>query len=753
MSDTQRARENYAHFCYARDHGHLDFVAKAERCDRYFAGAQWDPRVVARLERLGKPVLTVNKILSTCATLFGEQLNNRADVSFRPARGGNPETAHALDQVWLHIVNTQNLDWLESEVAADGFIRSRGFFDARIRFDDQLRGEVAITQLNAKNVVIDPDAEAYDPDEWKEVFLTKWLTLDDVERIYGQGPATELRARPHTAYVYAYDSLDWLPDTFGGRDRLWGAAPSEDEHRRRIVRVIERQYRERRTVDWFVDLTTGDARPVPTTWDAPRIAWVSQQFGLGIVKRPTEIIHWRVSADDLLLHDAVSPYRHFTPVPYFPYFRHGQTLGVVEHLISPQDLLNKALSQELHIINTTANSGWILKAGALVNMTIEELQERGGEDGLVIEAATSPRDIEKIQANAIPTGLDRLSFKADESLKEVSMISDSMRGFDRADVAAKAIQAKQLRGSVSLAKPFDNLAHTRRLLARNVLDLVQSFYDEERTLMITGRNLTDPARPLVLNQVTPEGAVVNDLTAGEYAAVVTTVPARQDYEQSQFQEALEMRQLGIAIPDDVLVEHSHLGRKSEIAERIKQLNGGGEPSQAQQQLAQLELQLKQLEAAEKQANVQVKQSNAALNEARAQKERREPQEAADATLALERERLQAEIQLKREELQAQLQLQWLKLKAEIALKRQELALKQALQQQQVASAEAHQQQQDAAQARQVDAEIARADQAQAAEQDQAERRLDLEQSTTEQRLALEKQRAVAPPSRTRKETR
>jgi len=699
MTALQTARENYDHFAYARDHGHLDFIAKAELCDLYFEGQQWRPEVIARLNRLGKPIITINKVLSTCATVFGEQLQNRADVSFRPSRGGSSEVATTLDKLWLHIAHSQNLDWLESEVAADGFVRGRGFFDVRIGFDDQMMGEVKIKQVNSKNVLIDPDAETYDPDDWQECFITKWLSADDVEAIYGARYAKELRARPNTAFTHTYDSIDWIPDSFGGENRPWGAEDTEDSLRRRIYRVIERQHRELRYTEWFVDQQTGDMREVPEVWDRNRVAYVAQRFGYAIIRRKSSRIRWVVSLDDVLLHDEVSPYKHFTVVPYFPYFRHGKTIGIVENLLSPQDLLNKSISQELHIINTTTNSGWILKSGALANMTVEQLEERSGEDGLILEAHTSPGDIIKIQPNQVPTGIDRLSFKADEGLKEVSMVSDSMRGFDRADVAAKAIQAKQMRGSIAMAKPFDNLAFTRKLLARNVLDLVQSFYDEPRVLNVTGRNLVDQTEQIEINQPTPEGEIVNDLTIGEYSIVVTTVPARQDYEQSQFAEALEMRQLGIAIPDDVLIEHSHLGRKGEIAQRMKEMAGGAEPSQAQQQLEQLEMQLKQLEAEEKQADVQVKMSNAALNSARAQKEQLESQggenqaellkmaiqrEEMMAKMKLEQEKMAQEIELKKAELEAEIELKWAEFRAEMEIERQKAQIEQQLQQQKMA---------------------------------------------------------------------
>lgn len=674
--EKQVALENMDRFAYARDNGHLAIIEKMELCDRYFEGNQWDDAIRARLERLGKPVITINKVLATCAAIFGDQLQNRADVRFRPAKEGLADVANALDKVWMHIATTNNVDWLESEVAADGFIRSRGFFDVRMNFDDHIMGEARIKQLNSKNVVIDPDADTYDPDGWKECFVTRWLTANDIERLYGDSYARELRGRPQHAFTSQYDTVDWLPDSFGNKadNSAMNGADIDDESRR-LFRIIERQYKELRMRECFVDLETGDTRPIPEGWGRERIAMVMQQYNLGTYKKKVEEIRWTSSVDNIVLHDSFSPYRHFTPVPYFPFFRHGKTIGIVENLISPQDLLNKSISQELHIVNTTANSGWVMKNGSLINMTPEELEERGGEDGLVLVTAGGPKDIDKIQPNQVPSGIDRLSFKADEGLKEVSMVSDSMRGFDRADVAAKAIQAKQSRGQVSLTKPFENLALTRKILARNVLDLVQTFYTETRVLDITGRNLTDQPEQITINEVTPEGEIVNDLTVGEYDVIISTVPARESVEQSQFMEALEMRQLGIMIPDDVLVEHSHLNRKNEIAERIKEANGGGDPSEAEQEMQQLDMELKRLELEEKRADTKVKNANALLNEVRAQKERMEAEgdgdtgeadkvEAELVKMAMERERMLEEITLQREKTEEEIDLMWAKFRLE-----------------------------------------------------------------------------------------
>jgi hypothetical protein len=615
-----------------------------------------------------------------------------------------------LDKLWLQFVNSQRLDWLEAQVAAHAFIGSRGFFDLRVAFNDHLQGEARIKMLSPRNVVIDPDADSYDPDEWNEVFVTKWLKLSAIEAAYGKEVSREIAGRPDAPLTHNYDMVDWLPNTFGGEARLYGPESDEDLKVRRIFRVIERQYKERRHIDHFVDMETGDLRPVPEQWSRERIQRAMQMFGLNVIKRPKEVIHWVTSLDDILLHDEISPLNHFTTIPYFPFFMFGTTVGIVENMFGPQDLLNKGLSQELHIVNTTANGGWKVKHNSLKNMTLDDLEERGAEDGLVLELS-DVSDADKIQPNQIPSGIDRVVYHADEALKEVSMVSDSMRGFDRADVAAKAIQAKQMRGTVSLAMPFDNLAYTRFLIARNFLDIVQEFYTEERAINVTGRNLNDETQEIIISQMSPEGEVLNDLTVGEYDLVVSTVPARETFEQSQFDEALRMHEGGIAVPHDVVVEHSHLERKNEIAKRMRDMAGGGEPSERDQALAELEVQLKQLEAQEKQADIQVKGANAALSDARAQKEVAELQgggKEAEAAMkleierekmALERQKAQQQIQLEREKLQAELQLKRLELEANITLKEDQMEADNTIKRQQAAQQAELQQRQASQQAK------------------------------------------------------
>ena len=99
---------------------------------------------------------------------------------------------------------------------------------------------------------------------------------------------------------------------------------------------------------------------------------------------------------------------------------------MVRNLLSPQEQLNKISSQELHIVNTTANSGWMVESGSLVGMTTDDLEEHGAETGLVVEYARGTNPPMKISPNTIPTGLDRIAQKAAANIQSISGINESM---------------------------------------------------------------------------------------------------------------------------------------------------------------------------------------------------------------------------------------------------------------------------------------------------------------------------------------
>ncbi len=214
--NTKLADDVWNRYQWLRDNGHIDFVNKADKCEDFFAGEQWEPKDLSLLKAYRRPALTINKILSTISNVLGEQIYNRTDISFRPRNeGATSEIADALTKVFMQISDNNQLPWIRSDVFADGVITSRGFFDVRLDFSDSLRGEVRIEPLNPKNVLVDADADEYDPDKWGDVIVTKWMTIDEIEMLYSKADADMLRNRTGSYWPYSYDAVDMDRDRFG----------------------------------------------------------------------------------------------------------------------------------------------------------------------------------------------------------------------------------------------------------------------------------------------------------------------------------------------------------------------------------------------------------------------------------------------------------------------------------------------------------------------------------------------------------
>lgn len=682
-SNPALAGDLWARYQFLRDNGHLDYVDKANKCEDFFAGLQWDKATKAVLQSQRRPAITINKIIATMSNVMGEQIFNRSEINFRPARkGATGEIADDLTRVYRHISEDNQLDWVRSDVFADGIITSRGFYDCRLDFSKDVGGEVRITALNPKNVLVDADADEYDPSEWGDVIVSKWMSTDQIAFLYNEDDAEALRGTQDGFWPYTYDSIDRDRDRFGhSRTSYFSQQEFSSQGLVRSCRVLDRQWKKLDQSMFFVNTQTGDLWEVPHEWDRDKISFeLSQRPNMSFIKQLSPRIRWTVVADKFVLHDDWSPYKHFTVIPFFPHFRRGRTIGLVENLLGPQELLNKVRSQELHIVNTTANSGWLMRQNALKNMTPAELEEKGASTGLVLEVDEVDH-ITKIQPNQVPSGLDRISYKSEEDIKNISGVSDYQTGNPREDVSAKAVKYNQVAGSANLAKVLDNLRRSDFFLARAALTIVQSYYTEPRLMTITTDKVTGAGEQLAINQVSPEGEILNDLTLGEYGVVVTSEPQRDTLEDTQFEQAMMLKtEAGIQLPDSVFIKNSKLRDKAAIIQEIEAASNSPEAEEAremQRRSAAADIMNKESEAQQKQADSKLKDAQAlkALQEAGHEDvgvnaELQVEMAKIEKEHALKMQQMQMEFALKKEQADREFMLDQRKLQQELAIKQQ-----------------------------------------------------------------------------------
>jgi len=316
---------------------------------------------------------------------------------------------------------------------------------------------------------------------------------------------------------------------------------------------------------------TGDLEIVGDEAGPERIAKL-QGMGCQFMNRMQRRVRRTISTRDVTLSEGWSPLPFLSVVAFFPYFRRGKTRGMIDNAIGQQQAVNKSISQFVHILNSTANSGWVIEEDSLTNMDTDQLEADGSSTGLVIEVKQGAKTPEKIQPNQIPQGIDRIIDRMVQSLKEVT-VPDAMRGNNGQEISGVAIQSRQFASQQQLAVPLDNLARTRYILAKRIDWFIGNYYDTERLIRITE---TDPvtgeevANDIAINQYDPAtGTYINDMTVGKYDTVISEQPMQVTFENSQFTQGIELRKAGVAIPDWAVVKHSNLADKQEILAEMR----------------------------------------------------------------------------------------------------------------------------------------------------------------------------------------
>lgn len=619
MAD-QAATENWQRYEYAQARGHQDYCKAARRCERFYLGGglQWDKDVADQLASDGRIVSEINEILPAVNTALGHQINNRMDIAFIPRAGAaDQKKAEIFTKVVKQIADNNKLHWLETQVYGDGLIQQRGYFDVRVDFSENVFGEIKVATLDPMDVIPDPDAKDYDPDKWNDVTVARWMTLDDIEQTYGKEARRKVENARENTGDFGDETEGEGRSKFGGKlsGMLHEAAFGQQGIERR--RVIDRQFF-RYTMAKVAVYPSGDIRPLPDDTTPEKTAELAAE-GVFVMRRMIRRVRWVVSTWDTVLMDEWSPYQSFSVVPYFSIFRRGQTRGMVDNAISPQEVLNKAVSQFIHIVNSSANSGYTVEQNSLTNMTTEDLEANGAKNGLVIEYKEGAKPPQKIQPNPVPSGIDRLIDRATMNIKETTGVSDAMQGLNGAEVSGIAIQSKQNMGQQQLAVSLDNLARTRNLLASRLRDLVQQFYDTERVFRIVSE---DPLQgqqteEIAINQFDPmTGQYLNDLTTGEYDVVISEQTITPSWENGQFQQALEMRKAGINIPESTVLRYSNLADKQEIAKSMSQQQANPEV-EAQLKLVAAQTEKTLAEATNKSIEGMFSATQAALNIAQA----------------------------------------------------------------------------------------------------------------------------------------
>jgi hypothetical protein len=628
-------------------------------CD-YYDSNQHTVDEIARAERLGLPIVTINLIFATINMILGMEAKTRTDWKVMPDGPNTPdEVADAMTVKLVEAERVTKSDRACSDAYASQMKSGLGWVHIGKNLDPfKYRHKVEF--VDRREIWWDMRGRSDDTTDWRWLVRRKWHDADYLKaflpRVLGDTDVHDLvdACTSHTApwdYSQFAQSLPLEQDGMITRDWNggWGFDEWRDTERRRAL-LYETWYR-----TWVrgYTMTLPDGRVVEYNQRNP-IHLAAAATGLAL---PVSSIYSKVRLSWWLgpfrLFDMASPYNH----PYFPYvpffcYREDKSrvpYGQIRVMMSMQDEVNARRAKMLWQLSA---SRVMAREGAFKdkNQAVAEINRPDAYLEIANNADNNKRDLSNIVTIDEHQGLNvqqmevyRDSVQMINSVAGVygPMLGDAKSGAD----AGVAIDMLIQQGTTTLAEPNDNYRTSRTLVGEMLLaNIVDEMAGKPVPVQLPKTHPTRPGQKIVLNQptMTPDTKlpyISNDVTILKTRVALADVPSSPTYQQQNFQMISEIIK---GLPPelqpiilDLWVQASNAPNKQEIAERIRKATGQvgpppdpktmspdqlahAEQEQAEQEQAGLaQQQMQQLQTMGMQADILQKKSAAKLAEAQA----------------------------------------------------------------------------------------------------------------------------------------
>jgi hypothetical protein len=254
-------------------------------------------------------------------------------------------------------------------------------------------------------------------------------------------------------------------------------------------------------------------------------------------------------------------------LPYYPW----RIQGMVRGLRDAQYLYNRRKVIELDILESQINSGFKYKENALVNP--KDIFLSGQGRGLAIKEEAQMTDVEQIQPPQIPPSMFQLSESLSREVMEISGVNEELLGSAVDEKAGILSMLRQGAGLTTLQSLFDNLDRAQKLLGSLMVDIIQANFAPGKVKRILG---TEEPSPQFYNKA-----------FGRYDCAIEEGLNTTTQKQMQFAQLLQLREAGVPIPNESLLEAATLQDKKKLVAAIKA------QEEQQSQMAQVQAQAQQ----------------------------------------------------------------------------------------------------------------------------------------------------------------
>src|ERR1041385_808834 len=558
--------------------------AEADTDLRFYTGDQtmWND-LYGNLPANRRRNFNFNRVRRVVDMVSGHQRRNRKSTICTPVENGDAETADQFTKILMWINNQEGVLDTISEAFQGSLITGMNFLQLWMDYrEDPISGNIKVDNCAYNSFLVDPYMRKQDMSDcnyiWKRSYLTKRECI-----------ALLPEYTDEILSLWGHDNRDgkfqYMPESYN-----YGL--------KNLLTYDEYYYRDYRTQKLLIDTNTGETMEWKSTNDDRLREFLNVYPSVTVIEQEIPTVRLAIVVQSKVMYDGPQPMGidsyPFVPVltyyhpesPYWPF----RVCGMVRGLRDAQYLYNRRRVVELDILESQINSGYIYKENALVNPRDIFLSGQG--KGLALKSDANMTDVIQIQAPQIPPSMIQLSELLAKEIQEVAGVSDELLGFDNKDtLSGYHAMLKQSASTTTLQCVFDLLDKSQKLLGKKMIELIQA-------------NFTPGKVKKILEGEEPMPQFYSK-AFGKYHAVVEEGLNTSTQQQMQMAQMLMLRETGVPISNEDLLEASTVQGKKKIVERMQQ-----------QQQQQMQMQQQQMQAA-----LQEQAARTELAQARAEADR------------------------------------------------------------------------------------------------------------------------------------
>lgn len=544
------------------------FYAEAYRDQSFYLGNQWSPQEIEYLNDQRRESLTYNMCMRMINLIEGIQRQNRLSTIVTPIEDGADYTAEVATDC-LQYVN-QRGNFYE--------MLSTGFKNAMVTGISWISTYMDYRQDPVNGM---PN---FNLDHWNDTIWDPFFYKKDL---------SDCSFFARRKYVTRSEAVSLLPDQedvimklpYGTRDNKFTYIPYVRQGAlNKLMNYTEYWSKKWVNKDVLVNMETGET--VEWTGDKKRLMILQTMMPqMQIIKKPVQEVDLAIIIENQLCFYGKDPngISDYPCSPIFSIYEPSYDLyqwkiqSLIRLIRDPQLELNKRRSKMVDQLDAQAYPGWIAKTNAVANT--DSLFKSGQGPVIFVKPDASLDDVQKLVPSDIPPGHFALMETFEKDIPNILGINPEMLGMpenDKIETAAILAKMRVNAGLVSLRRLFDGLSETQRLVGEKVFKMIQKNWTPEKVKLVTKKECPPDFFSDSFNR---------------YDIVVEEGVLTDTQRQSQFVGLLALKQMGIDIPDGLIIKNSNLHNKRELNEILD-----AQAEQAQQTMQhQQELEMQQMQ--------------------------------------------------------------------------------------------------------------------------------------------------------------